>query len=278
MNAVHLPLVVLPGARGHAPNCTPFCAAPSDLDRVITLRYPSWRTQIEGGLTGEALAEVLVAEIMDRVPKEPIVLLGVSVGGHFAYAAALRLESLGHPVAGLCIIDSGAITAARSAGWKARLASHAADLLRRGRPGALALHARRLAWRGLFRFAGDDLPGFARRHIAALERSGRIDPAFAEELGMRLLIRVTAAWMPSLDGHAPRLVAPAALLRTVASAANDALWRKRCPGLRIIDLPGNHETLFEAENAPALHAAFLAATAEWSSADTPPPALRASGG
>lgn len=278
MNAAHLPLVVLPGARGHAPDCTPFCAAPSDLDRVVTLHYPAWRAQIEGGLTAEALAEALVAEIMDHVPKEPVVLLGVSIGGHFAYAAALRLESLGHPVAGLCIIDSGTITTARSAGWKARLASHAADLLRRGRPGALALHARRLAWRGLFRLAGDDLPSFARRHTTALERISRIDPAFAEELGMRLLIRITAAWMPSLDSHAPRLSAPAALLRTETNSANDALWRKRCPELRIIDLPGNHETLFESENAPALRSAFLTATAQWSGADPSPPALRAYGG
>uniref|UniRef100_A0A9E8CPG9 Thioesterase domain-containing protein n=1 Tax=Bosea sp. NBC_00436 TaxID=2969620 RepID=A0A9E8CPG9_9HYPH len=278
MNAAQLPLVVLPGARGHAPDCTPFCAAPSDLDRVVILHYPAWRAQLEGEFTAEALAEALVAEILGRVPPEPVVLLGVSIGGHFAYAAALRLEGLGRPVAGLCLIDSGAITAARSAGWKARLAAHAADLLRRGRPGALALHARRLAWRGLFRLAGDDLPGFARRHITALERLSRIDPAFAEEMGMRLLIRITAAWMPSLDSHTPRLNAPAALLRTESSAANDDLWRKRCPELRVIDLPGNHETLFEAENAPALHAAFLAATAVWSRPDPWPAARRAQGG
>lgn len=45
--------------------------------------------------------------------------------------------------------------ATRSAQWKARLVSHAADLFRRGRPGALARHTRRLAWRSLFRLAGD---------------------------------------------------------------------------------------------------------------------------
>lgn len=275
MSAAQLPLVVLPGARGHAPDCTPFCATPSDLDRVVTLRYPAWRAQLDAGLTAQALVEALAAEIIDRAPQAPVVLLGVSIGGHFAYATALRLESLGHPVAGLCLIDSGTITAARAAGWKTRLASHAADLLRRGRPGALALHARELAWRGLFRLAGDDLPTLARDYAAVLERIGRIDPAFAEELGMRLLIRVTAAWMPSLDDQDSHLHAPAALLRTGASTANDALWRKRCPDLRIIDLPGNHETLFETENAAALHAAFLAATAEWSHADPSSPALRA---
>lgn len=266
MSPARLPIILLPGASGHAPDCAPFCADPSDRDRFVALRYPPWQTYVDAGLTGEALVDALVAEIMHRVPQMPVKLLGVSIGGHFAYATALRLESLGRTVAGLCIIDSGTVTAARSAHWKARLVSHAADLLRRGRPGALALHARRLAWRGLFRLAGDGLPALARDYAAPLHRIGTIDSIFAEELSMRLLMRITATWMRSLDDHATRLRAPAVLLRTRAMAADDSLWRERCPELRIIDIPGNHETLFEAENAAALRAAFLAATAQWSGA------------
>ena len=266
MNAARLPIIVLPGASGHAPDCASFCADPSDRDRVVALRYPPWQTYVDAGLTGEALVDALAAEIMHRVPRMPVALVGVSIGGHFAYATALRLESLGRTVAGLGIIDAGTITAARSAHWKARLVSHAADLLRRGRPGALALHARHLAWRGLFRLAGDGLPALARDHAAPLHRIGMIDSALAEELSMRLLIRMTATWMRSLDDHATRLRAPTVLLRTRVTASGDSLWRRRCPDLRIIDIPGNHETLFEAENAVALRAAFLAASAEWSDA------------
>lgn len=264
-----LPLVVLPGASGHAPDCAPFCADPSERDRVLVLRYPDWRTHVDTGLTGEAMVNILTTEITERLPQAPVMLLGVSIGGHFAYATALRLESLGHSVAGLCILDSGAITAARSAQWKARLVSHAADLLRRGRPGALALHARQLAWRGLFRLAGDGLPALAHDYAMPLRRIGGIDPAFAEELSMRLLIRMTTTWLQGLGAGPPRLRAPAALLRTRATVSNDDLWRRRCPDLRIIDLPGNHETLFEVENAAALRAAFLAATAEWGQAAKP---------
>jgi len=267
MNAARLPIVVLPGASGHAPDCAPFCADPSDQDRVVALRYPNWQTYVDAGLTGEALIDALAAEITARVPQTPVVLLGVSIGGHFAYATALRLESLGRTVAGLCIIDAGTITAARSVHWKARLVSHAADLLRRGRPGALALHARHLAWRGLFRLAGDGLPALVRDYAALLHRIGTIDPVFAEELSMRLLIRITATWMQSLDDHATHLRAPAVLLRTRVRVSDDSVWRRRCPDLRIIDIPGNHETLFEPENAAALRTAFLAATAEWSDAD-----------
>lgn len=266
MNAAGLPVIVLPGANGHFPDYASFCADPLERDRFVALRYPSWQSYAGAGLTGEALIDALAQEIRQRVPQKPVVLLGFSIGGHFAYATALRLESLGCAVAGLCIVDAGTIAVARSVHWKARLAADAVDLLRRGRPGAVVLMARHLAWRGLFRLAGDRLPALAQDHAAPLHRIGMIDSVFAEELSMRLLIRITAAWMPSLDGHATHLRAPAVLLRTGVTASNDNVWRERCPSLRIIDIPGNHETLFEAENVGALRSAFLAATAEWNGA------------
>ncbi|MDT2021269.1 thioesterase domain-containing protein [Methylocella sp. CPCC 101449] len=263
MNAVRPPIIVLPGASGHAPDGALFSADAADRDRVVALRYPPWQNHVDAGLSGEALVETLTAEILRRAPQMPVVLVGVSIGGHFAHATALRLESLGHGVAGLCIIDAGTITAARSAQWKARLTSHALDLLRRGRPGALALHARHLAWRGLFRLAGDGLPALARGHAAPLHRIGMIDPTFAEELSMRLRIRMAATWMGSLDDHPAVLRAPTVLLRTRVTTSADSLWRRRCPDLRIIDIPGNHETLFEPKNAAALRTAFLAASVNW---------------
>lgn len=263
MSAAPLPLVVLPGAGGDPPDRALFCAEASDRERVMALRYPGWRAYVDPGLTGEGLIDLLSAEIAERFPQTPVVLLGFSIGGHFAYAAALRLESLGRRVSGLCIIDSGIITAGRSRHWKARMVSRLAGVIRRGRPGALAAHVRQLAWRALFRLAGDRLPALARGLAGPLRRIERIDPAFAEELSMRLLIRITAGWMRSLDDHPARLRAPAVLLRTEATASGEDLWRRRCPDLRIIDLPGNHDTLLEGENAAALRSAFLAATAGW---------------
>ena len=81
---------------------------------------------------------------------------------------------------------------------------------------------------------------------------------------MRLLIRITATSMRSLDEHPATLRAPTVLLRTRVTSSHDSHWRVRCPDVRIVDIPGNHETLYEAENVGALRAAFLAATAEWS--------------
>lgn len=265
MNA-RLPIFILPGASGHAPDCEHFCASPSDRDRVIALSYPPWPTYVDAGVTGEALVDAFAGEIVHRVPQAPVVIVGVSIGGHFAHATALRLESLGRIVAGLCIIDAGAITPARSAQWKARLVSRAADLIRRGRLGTLAIHSRHLAWRGLFRLAGNRLPALAQAYATPLRRIGKFDPVCEEELNMRLLIRMTAMWIRSLDERATRLRAPVVLLRTRAMTSADSLWRRRCPNLRIIDIPGNHDTLFEAENSHALRNAFLAARAEW--ADT----------
>ncbi|MGN6460947.1 MAG: thioesterase domain-containing protein, partial [Pseudolabrys sp.] len=118
MSTPRRPIILLPGANGHVPDCALFCADPSDRDRFVTLRYPSWQTYADAGLTAEALADALVAEIVHRIPQMPVELLGVSIGGHFAYATALRLERLGRTVAGLCVIDSGAITATRSVHWK----------------------------------------------------------------------------------------------------------------------------------------------------------------
>ena len=49
-------------------------------------------------------------------------------------------------------------------------------------------------------------------------------------------------------------IPPRYLLRTGVTASHDGIWRRRCPDVRIIDIPGNHETLYEAENAAALRA------------------------
>jgi thioesterase domain-containing protein len=270
MSAARLPIIVLPGAGGGAPDCAPFCNDESDRDRFIALRYPNWKTYVDADLTADALVDGLAAEIMHRLPGTSVVLLGHSIGGHFAYATALRLEDLGHSVAGVCIIDTGTITAARSARWKARLTSHAADLLRRGHLGALARLPRQLAWRGLFRLAGDRLPALARNYATPLHWMEAIDPAFAEELSMRLLIRITATSMRSLDEHPAHLRAPAVLLRTRVTASSDSVWRRRCPDVQIFDVPGNHETLFEVENIAGLRTAFLAATAGWRDGDHKP--------
>jgi thioesterase domain-containing protein len=265
MSGATAPTFVLAGASGRPPDCALFAADPSDRARFVFIPYPTWPTYVEGGFTGGTLIELLAAQMIGKAPSGPIQMLGVSIGGHFAYALALHLQSLGRDVAGLCVIDSGHITSAdRSAGWKQRILSHSADLLQRRRGGEFLSYIRRLTWRGMFRIVGDRLPEFVRTYASPtrLRWIGALDPDFEEELTMRLLLLKTASWIGGLDRCPRPLHAPTVLLRTGENRSGDATWRIRCPGIRIVEIAGNHETLFEAENAARLRAAFVSATCE----------------
>ena len=72
-----------------------------------------------------------------------------------------------------------------------------------------------------------------------------------------------APWIASLDREPVELKAPAVLLRTGLTASDDPAWRRRCPSIKICEIPGEHHTLFEAENIGSLREAFLTATRDW---------------
>jgi hypothetical protein len=82
-------------------------------------------------------------------------------------------------------------------------------------------------------------------------------------LNMRLLLRETAPWVASLDRNPIALDAPAALLRRPMTSPDDDAWRRRCPDIQILEIPGGHQTLFEPENIEALRSAFRAAKESW---------------
>jgi thioesterase domain-containing protein len=90
-----------------------------------------------------------------------------------------------------------------------------------------------------------------------------LDPTFEKEMNMRLLLREAAPWVPSLDRDPVALQAPTVLLRTKLTAGDDPGWRTRCANLQIVEIPGDHQTLFEPPDVHSLHDAFVAATAEW---------------
>ena len=80
---------------------------------------------------------------------------------------------------------------------------------------------------------------------------------------MRLLIRATAPLLASLDQDPVALDVPTILLRTSRAACDDAAWRRRCPNLRIFEIPGQHHSLFDPPNAGVLHKVFVDATGTW---------------
>jgi thioesterase domain-containing protein len=256
--------VFLPGAGGGVPDLDVFRDGANDPTQIQVINYPGWRRYVEGGYSTDALMDDLATEVAGRIPRGPIGIIGVSIGGHFGYAVGLRLQARGREIAGLCAIDSMMIaSSAPSAEWKQRALEQALELLRGRRLSDLARFMRSKFWRVLIRALGDRLPWMAQRCSAVLPWVFALDPVFEEELSMRLLIRAAAPWMASLDQNPVALKAPGVLLRTGFAAGGDDAWRHRCPDIKIFEISGTHDNLFDAENVGMLHEAFIKGARDW---------------
>ena len=259
-----IPIVFLSGAGGGAPDLELFRDGTGDPTRVEVIDYPGWRRYVAEGCSADGLIDDLAAEIAQRIPTGPIRIVGFSIGGHFGYAVAHRLLAQGRAIAGLCAIDSTMIeTSAPSAGWRGRALEQALELLGELRLGDLARFMRSKFWRALLRALGDRLPATARRYAAGLSLVCRCDPILEHELSMRLLIRLAAPWMASLDRNPVALNAPAILLRTELAANDDEAWRRRCPDIEIFEISGKHYNMLESGNLDKLHEIFIRATRSW---------------
>lgn len=254
-------VIVFPGAGGKGLDLSMF-AAPGDAICFRTIGYPGWQRLVDRGYSVEVLVGELASQIATIVPQGPIRILGFSLGGHFGYAAALALQARGREIAGFCAIDSFIIhppaqkTPVRN-GY--RMLARGLSLLCDRRFGDLSKSVRLRLYRAMITSAGDRLPSL----LLSLAPSGRLPPIFrhdrlfAEELGMRLLIRQAEPWIGSLDIEPIALKAPAILFRTQESAGDDGAWRQRCPDLEIFEIPGDHRTITEIlENSRNLETTF----------------------
>jgi thioesterase domain-containing protein len=234
--------------------------------RFITISYPGWRRYVAVDFSADSLLQYLLEKISAVVPAGPIALLGVSLGGHFCYALALRLQALGRDVAGICAVDSFMVSSsATREGWVRRALDDAFYLLRKRRFRDFIRQLLTKCWRALMRLAGSRLAAWMRWARGARVESGPAasDSVFEFELSMRLLLRVTAPWVASLDRNPIPLDTPATLLRGPMTASDDEAWRRRCPRIEVLEIPGGHQTLFEPENIDALRSAFQAAKSRW---------------
>jgi len=248
-----------------------FSAGLGDVTNFETIYYPGWQRYVANNFSAEVLIADLVSQIARKVPQGPIRIIGISIGGHFGYAAALHLQASGREIAGFCAIDTFMIASSEpSAGWKGRALARGLELLRKRRLDELCTFVRSLFWRALLRLGGARLPSVFRifastRQLPAIFAHNRM---FEEELSMRLLIREVAPWIGSLDVKPIALKAPAILLRTPENASDDPAWRRRCPSIEIIEIPGKHHTFFEPENISALRESFITATRGWNTTAT----------
>jgi hypothetical protein len=151
-----------------------------------------------------------------------------------------------------------------SEGWKSRALAEGLELLRGRRFREFTRFVRSRFWRGLFRLAGGRLSSLLQRFSSGRRPSvPAFDPIFEKELRVRLLIQTVAPWIASLDREPAPLKAPAILIRARMTASDDAARRRRCPNIEIFEIPGQHSTLFAAENIASFRKAFLTAARCW---------------
>jgi thioesterase domain-containing protein len=259
-------VVVLGGAGGGAPDLTVLNTGTSDVTTFEVIAYPGWTAYVADGFSARKLITDLADQIERRVPQGSIRIVGISLGGHLGYAAALELQARGRDVVGFCAIDTFMVSsAAPSSGWITRAAEHGLGLIRKRRLDEFQRFLRSRFWRASLRLTRDRLPGLLR----SFATSGRLplmlgfDPLFQFELNMRLLLWTVAPLIASLDREPVPLRAPAILLRTPSASRDDIAWRRRCPNINIIEIPGAHDTLFDPENITALRESFTTAKRRW---------------
>ncbi len=256
----------LPGAGGvREGDLTAFASGFHPALNFETIGYPGWRRYVEEGFSAETLIAELTAEVVKKAPSGPISLIGLSLGGHFAYAVALGLQAMDREVDLLCAIDSFMVTSsAPREGWQVRAISECLDVLKRRRLNEVGAWVQSKAWRALLRLTGDQLMSRLRK----ASRRGRPPAIFSNEsmaereLSLRLLLRAVVPWLADLDRNPLPLKAPTILLRTQPNAYYDEAWRHRCPDIIIREVPGKHRTLLTPENLDSLRGAYTTAADE----------------
>lgn len=260
------PVIFLPAAGGEIYDLEIFALPQPGAPRIEAIRYPGWQQYAEPGFSAESLIQELAVQIATRVPSGPIHLIGMSLGGHLAYAIALRLQKMGRQVGGLCAIDSFMVTSSQpSAGWQRRALAEGLELLSKGRFRDFVRFARARFWRLLIRASGGRAANLLGRMVPRRSSQPGADPnpVFESELSMRMLIRHTAPWLAALDRDPIALHVPVALVRTRSTSGDDAAWRRRCPNVKIYEVVGGHHSLFFPENLGSFRQAFTTATREW---------------
>ncbi|HJW40570.1 MAG TPA: alpha/beta fold hydrolase [Rhizomicrobium sp.] len=194
-----------------------------------------------------AMAQDYIAAIKPGFPSRPIHLSGYSSGGLIAFEMAQLLAAQGTPVASLTLID--AQTNVRQwplAIWLGLLADRARHHLRTLggmtpgaglRYGAAALES---LTRGVLRRAGTDAP--------QPPPATRIPPA---------LQAVADATLKAVSAFAPRYYAGPLLL--IVPEIPDphrpdpaCLWRRLCAEMTVRQVPGDHRSMVQGENAAHL--------------------------
>jgi thioesterase domain-containing protein len=270
MTHTHNPVIFIPGAREYVSILLDLTALFRKIKGESTclqsLTYPDWRRLVSDGFSAEVLVSELVDQIVAKIPEGPVWIVGFSIGGHFAYASALRLQAMGREIAGLCVIDTYMVASAKlRPGWKKRNLQDVLRLWRQGRLPELGIFLREKLWRIQLRLLLSRSPALLRilARSKICDAFTALDPLLEPELSQYLLIRESADWIASLDRDPVPLNAPSSLIRTQETAGDSSAWRRRCPNIETIDTDGDHSTVLHRDYAGSLRNALVAATRNW---------------
>jgi thioesterase domain-containing protein/acyl carrier protein len=221
-----VPTVFLfPGMFGDEPRLAAFRRSFAGRLRFELVEHPDVTSPRAVLMDLAATGRVAAAAIGAVQPDGPLHLAGYSYGGGVAFEAARHLQACGREIAFLGIIDT-TLDAAATPLW---------EMPRRM---ALRLLGRSDAGRRwLFRL----IAGLGPRWFLAARRRLLTNYRYA----------AIGRWRPA------RLQAPSLLV--VSEQFGDAItdrWLRLCPGIRVLRLPADHETLFERSSLDVLTPTF----------------------
>jgi len=253
-----------PGKGGDSPLLAQFRAACAPEIAFVTIDLPDWPEVVEAGLDLEAVALSGAERVTDLSPSGPLFLAGASMGGSMAFAVARSLVRNGRDVRFVGVLDTDvtlptdhdriAVHPLRRLYWSMTALANA---MRQGR-----------FWEPLASLTVQELnrPGRARllRHAQWL-RHARLPGGFVYYLNryMREVLHgcMHRAWRAEVTAQAAADI-PAVLFRTEQGrpeASHDEAmgWRALCPGIQIVQVSGNHDTMWRPPHLTTLRARFV---------------------
>jgi thioesterase domain-containing protein len=226
--------------------------------RFILVDYPDWPEMLRAGWGFAELVDAAMTQVLHCRSGAPLLLTGYSFGGEVAFATASRLAALGHAVRWLGILDTDLTHVPQpfTGGFMDRLRHYTAEIVHDVR------HNRLHKTVGLF-LAKLARQGFGLRNAARMAPWWRpllpLRTQFWFDRRTRSILRMEALWRWLDATDAGTLASPVTLFRSRlgrGASPPDLGWSVRCPALSIVQVPGDHHTLFDAPQRDLLCARF----------------------
>lgn len=251
-------VLLLPGLNGDEPRLARFRASLKNNMEFVILSYPDWPEMIAGNMDFHDFAHTVYSQITTQAPEGPLLLAGYSFGGAVAARVTEYLEAAGRDVHFLGILDTDLSLPPATTGNAIRtLALRLVDRF-----------SQRTTVDIVAEFLGSILArpsvvGTVRRLLPLFPKSkGRFGFVFHNQMLGLLRSRIWYAWQTSTINA--KLKTCTVLFRSTehsAYAEPDLGWGRRCQSLRVIDVTGDHFSMFNQDNVAVLTMAFAQALA-----------------